>query len=160
MWRNYCAHDKCGCTDKQTNRHRKCTATLGPAGHAQSATRASKNCHNIIILLSPRLTVAYFSYSCSSHPIDGFHSIFSRQLGITSPGSLLIGQYPHHMTLWPSSFYMERCYGIRLYVSHLMFCAVSWDGGGSRDGISCVEEPRTHLNRQRGYNVWVSTRTF
>ena len=28
--------------------------------------------------------------------------------------SLLIGQYPHHTTHLPSSFYGERCYGIRL----------------------------------------------
>jgi len=43
--------------------------------------------------------------------------LFTRQLeGITSPCSLLTGQYPHHMTLLPSSFYGERCYGIHLYI--------------------------------------------
>ena len=41
---------------------------------------------------------------------------FTRQLeDITSPCSPLIGQYPHHMTLLPSSFYGERCYGIYPY---------------------------------------------
>jgi len=41
------------------------------------------------------------------------YHFFTRQLeGITSPYSLLIGQYPHDMTLLPSSFYGERCYGI------------------------------------------------
>ena len=47
--------------------------------------------------------------------IDGFHSIFK---DITSPCSLLIGQYPHHMALLPSSFYGERCYGIRPFAVH------------------------------------------
>jgi len=49
--------------------------------------------------------------------IDGFRSIFSLATleGITSPCCLLIGQYPHHMTHLPSSFYGERCYGIRLF---------------------------------------------
>jgi len=44
--------------------------------------------------------------------MDSMH-LFTRQWeDITSPCSLLIGQYPHHMTLLPSSFYGERCYGI------------------------------------------------
>ena len=38
--------------------------------------------------------------------IDGFHG--------TSPCCLLIGQYPHHMTLCPPVAIVKRCYGIRL----------------------------------------------
>ena len=51
----------------------------------------------------------------------GSIAFFTTQLeGITSPCSLLIGQYPHHMTLLPSSFYGERCYGTRLYCEGLV----------------------------------------
>jgi len=37
--------------------------------------------------------------------------------GITSPYCLLIGQYPHHMTLCPPVATVKRCYEIRLYVA-------------------------------------------
>ena len=36
--------------------------------------------------------------------------------GITSPCCLLIGQYPHHMTLCPLVAIVKRCYGIHLLV--------------------------------------------
>ena len=36
--------------------------------------------------------------------------------GITSPCCLLIGQYPHHMTLCPPVAIVKRCFGIRLYI--------------------------------------------
>ena len=41
--------------------------------------------------------------------------------GITSPCCLLIGQYPHHMTLCPPVAIAKRCYGIHLYVIQLSF---------------------------------------
>jgi len=34
--------------------------------------------------------------------------------GIKSPCCLLIGQYPHHMTLCPPVAIVKRCYGFRL----------------------------------------------
>ena len=34
--------------------------------------------------------------------------------GITSPCCLLIGQYPHHMTLCPPVAIVKRCFGIHL----------------------------------------------
>ena len=39
--------------------------------------------------------------------------------GITSLCCLLIGQYPHHMTLCPPVAIVKRCYGIRLYLHSL-----------------------------------------
>jgi len=39
--------------------------------------------------------------------------------GITSPYCLLIGQHPHHMTLCPPVAIVKRCFGIRLYETHL-----------------------------------------
>ena len=49
---------------------------------------------------------------------DGFHGAFLpwELEGITSPCCLLIGQYPHHMTLCPPVTIVKRCYGTRLYV--------------------------------------------
>ena len=38
-----CACDKCGCTNKYTNKCRKCKVILGPAGCARSAWPAGKN---------------------------------------------------------------------------------------------------------------------
>ena len=47
--------------------------------------------------------------------------------GITSPYCLLIGQYPHHMTLCPPVAIVKRCYEIHLYLGrddHALVCGM------------------------------------
>jgi len=66
------------------------------------------------IILCPHYSI-YRVYRLYDNAIDAWITshLFTKQLeGITSPCCLLFGQYPHHMTLLPSSFYFERCYGI------------------------------------------------
>jgi len=74
--------------------------------------------------MTGKLSVQSFSYHTASNGRKeaisyyrwiSWHILPWELEGITSPCCLLIGQYPHHMTLCPPVALVKRCFGIRLH---------------------------------------------
>jgi len=94
-------------------------ATLQRGGHSWAAKEAPRVVGGTVQELVQRLTYhRVIGRNCrkSGHYRWISWSILPWKLeGITSPCCLLLGQYPHHMTLCPPVTIVIRCYGIRLF---------------------------------------------